>query len=79
MTIEDAINDLTAKSKSISSGAIFKVVKVSEEEARLSVYVPGEHVEPIREATREQAVKLIVEGLDVQIFVYDKAENPPPD
>lgn len=78
MTIDEAINDLKAKSSAISSGAIFKSLKVSEEEARLSVYVPGEHVEPIRNATRDQAVKLIVEGLDVQIFVYDKAENPPP-
>lgn len=74
MTIDDAINELKAKSTAISAGAIFKSVKVSAEEARLSVYVPSEHVEPIREATREQAVKLIVEGLDVQIFVYDKAD-----
>lgn len=78
MTIEDAVNDLKGKCTTISADAIFKVVKVSDEEARLSVYVAGAHVEPIREATREQAVKLIVEGLDVQIFVYDKAENPPP-
>jgi hypothetical protein len=53
MTLDDAINDLKMKIAVMSKGAEFKVVKMSAEEARLSVYVGrgGDAAHPRRDVS----------------------------
>jgi hypothetical protein len=50
---------------------------MSEEEARLNVYAPAVDMERIKVATFQPAINLLnSEGLDVQVFVYDKDAPP---
>jgi hypothetical protein len=77
MTLDDAINDLKMKIAAVIKGAEFKVVKMSAEEARLSVYVSAAEMQPIREATFQPVMDLLnKDGLDIQVLVYDK-DHPP--
>jgi hypothetical protein len=77
MTIDDAINDLKTKIAAVSKGVEFKVVKMSAEEARLSVYVTAAVMHPIREATFQPVMDLLnKDGFDIQVLVYDK-DHPP--
>ena len=77
MSLEEAIWQMSDKIKSASPGAEIKVVKMSEEEARLSVYAPTGEIQTIKDATFLPAVELLnSEGLDIQVFVYDKDAPP---
>jgi hypothetical protein len=77
MSIDDAINDMKAKISAVSKAAEIKVVKISGEEARLSVFVPSAQVQPIREATLQPTLDFLnKDGLDLQVLVYDK-DHPP--
>jgi hypothetical protein len=77
MTLDDAIKEMTGIIKSASVGVDIKTVKMSEEEARLSVYAPAGDMERIKVATFQPAINLLnSEGLDVQVFVYDKDAPP---
>ena len=77
MTLDEAIKEVTTIIKSASGSAEIKTVKMSEEEARLSVYAPAKDIERIKVATFQPAINLLnSDGLDVQVFVYDK--NAPP-
>ena len=61
------------KIKVACPSAEIKSVKMSEEEARLSVYAPAADIQNIRDATFLHAFELLNrEGLDIQVFVYDK-------
>jgi hypothetical protein len=51
------------------------VVKISEEEARISVYAAAGDMQAIKDATFQPVMDMLIEGLDVQVFVYDK-DNP---
>ncbi|NWG34844.1 MAG: hypothetical protein HXY42_10400 [Chloroflexi bacterium] len=63
--------------RSVSTGAEIKAVKMSEEEARLSVYAPAAEIQVIKNATFQPAIDLLNnEGLDIQVFVYDKDAPP---
>ena len=63
--------------KSASPEAKIKVVQMSEEEARLGVYAPAGDMQKIKDETFLPAIELLnSEGLDIQVFVYDK--NAPP-
>ena len=63
--------------KSASPEAEIKVVKMSEEEARLSVYAPAGDMQKIKDETFLPAIELLnSEGLDIQVFVYDKDVPP---
>lgn len=54
-----------------------KTVKMSDEEARLSVYAPAADIQKIRDATFQPAIDLLNnEGFDIQVFVYDKDAPP---
>jgi hypothetical protein len=80
MTLDEAVNDLKTKVTAISAGAVVKVMRVSDEEARVSIYAPAEHVTPLQDATREPTIQwLAKDGLDVQVFVYDSATTKPPE
>ena len=75
MTLDDAIKQIQLTIKASSSGTEIKVVKISEEEARISVYAPAENMQAIKDATFQPVMDFLIDGLDVQVFVYDK-DNP---
>jgi hypothetical protein len=77
MSLDDAIKQMTDKIKAACGGAELKTVKMSDEEARLSVYAPAGDIQKIKDATFQPAIDLLNgDGLDIQVFVYDK--NAPP-
>jgi hypothetical protein len=77
MSIDEAIKEMTDKVKGACAGAQVKVAKMSDEEARLSVYAPAGDIQKIKDATFQPAIDLLnKDGLDVQVFVYDKDAPP---
>jgi hypothetical protein len=77
MSLDDAIKQMISIIHSASGTAEVKIVKMSDEEARLSVYAPAGDMERIKVATFQPAINYLnSEGLDIQVFVYDK--NAPP-
>jgi len=77
MSLDEAIQQMTDKIKSASPTSEVKSVKMSEEEARLSVYAPAGEMQKIKDATFLPAIELLNgEGLDIQVFVYDKDAPP---
>ena len=77
MSLEEAIQQMSDKIKAACPGAEIKSVKMSDEEARLSVYAPAVDIQAIKDATFMVAIKLLnSEGLDIQVFVYDKDAPP---
>ncbi len=77
MSLDDAIQQMQAKITAASQGAEIKVVKMSEEEARISVYAPASDMQAIKDATFQPAIDFLnVDGLDIQVFVYDKDAPP---
>ncbi len=79
MTIDDAVNKVKAQIASIAADAVFRVKKMSDEEARISVYVAADKVQAITDGTRDMVIQLLSnEGLDVQVFPYDIATTTPP-
>jgi hypothetical protein len=77
MSIDDAIQQMTDKIKAACESAEIKSVKMSDEEARLSVYAPAGDMQKIKDATFQPAIDLLnSEGLDIQVFVYDKDAPP---
>jgi hypothetical protein len=77
MVLDDAIKEMTSLIKTACKDADVKTVVMSEEEARLSVYAPAGDIERIKTATFQPAINLLnSEGLDIQVFVYDKDAPP---
>ena len=77
MSLDDAIKQMTEKIKATCGGAEVKTVKMSDEEARLSVYAPAGDMQKIKDATFQPAIDLLnSDGLDIQVFVYDKDAPP---
>lgn len=73
MTLEDAIEQMIDIIKNACASADVKTVKMSDEEARLSVYAPAAEMERIKVATFQPAINLLnSDGLDIQVFVYDR-------
>lgn len=65
---------MTGLIKSECPEADVRTVKISDEEARLSVYAPARDIQTIKDATFLPAIELLNrEGLDVQVFIYDQA------
>ncbi len=77
MSIDDAIKQVQLTIKATSPGTEIKVVKISDEEARISVYAPAGEMQAIKNATFQPVLDLLTKGLDVQVFVYDK-DHPAP-
>ncbi len=72
MSIDDAIKQMTEKIKAACGSAEVKVAKMSDEEARLSVYAPAGDMRKIKDATFQPAMDMLnKDGMDVQVFVYD--------
>ena len=79
MTIDEAINDLTMRIKSVSPDAVVRVQKRSGEEASIRAYAPADDADAIKAATQEITLSLLTnEGLDVQVLVYDITTSLPP-
>jgi len=77
MSLDDAIKQMTDKIKAASASAEVKTVKMSDEEARLSVYAPAGDIQKIKDATFQPAIDLLNnDGMDIQVFVYDKDAPP---
>lgn len=77
MTLDDAIKRMSDVIRGISAGAEIKTVKMSDEEARLSVYASAGDIQAIKDATFKPAIDLLNnEGMDIQVFVYDKDAPP---
>ena len=77
MSLDDAIQQMNEKIKAASPGVEIKVVKMSEEEARLSVYATAGDIQKIKDATFQPALDFLnSDGLDIQVFVYDKDAPP---
>jgi len=77
MNIDDAIQQMTEKIKAACASAEVKAVKMSDEEARLSVYAPAADIQKIKDTTFQPAIDMLnKDGLDIQVFVYDKDAPP---
>jgi hypothetical protein len=73
MPLDEAIQQMNDRIKAACPGAEIKAVRMSKEEARLSVYAPAGDVQAIKDAIFLPAVELLNnEGLDIQMFVYDQ-------
>ena len=80
MTIDDALNEMTALILGVSPSAVIRSKKRGSDELAIRAYAPAEHEDAIREATRERSVELLTkEGLDVQILTYDITTSLPPE
>lgn len=77
MSIDDAINKMTELIKGACASAEIKAAKMSDEEVRLSVYAPAGDMQKIKDATFQPAIDMLNnDGMDVQVFVYDKDAPP---
>lgn len=77
MSIDDAIKQMTDLIKAACASAEIKAAKMSDEEARLSVYAPAGDIQNIKDATFMPAMDLLNnDGMDVQVFVYDRDAPP---
>jgi hypothetical protein len=74
MSIDDAIKKMTDIVKAACGSAEVKTAKMSDEEARISVYAPAGDMQKIKDATFQPALDMLnKDGMDVQVFVYDTA------
>jgi len=77
MTVDEAIKEMQSKISAACAAAEMKVVKMSEEEARITVLAPAGDMQKIKDATFQPALDLLnKDGLDIQVFVYDKDAPP---
>jgi hypothetical protein len=77
MSIDDAIKEMQAKITAVSGGVQMKVVKMSDEEARITVLAPAGDIQLIKDATFMPAMELLNnDGFDIQVQVYDKDAPP---
>lgn len=77
MSIDDAIKKMTDLIKGACASAEVKAAKMSDEEARLTVMAPAGDMQKIKDATFQPAIDMLnADGMDVQVFVYDKDAPP---
>lgn len=77
MSIDDAIKKMTDLVIAACASAEIKAIKMSDEEARLTVLAPAGDMQKIKDATFQPAIDMLnSDGMDVQVFVYDKDAPP---
>jgi hypothetical protein len=77
MSLDDAIQQMSDTIKAACPAAEIKTVKMSDEEARMSIYAPAVDIQKIKDATFQPVIDLLnSDGLDIQVFVYDKDAPP---
>jgi hypothetical protein len=77
MSLDDAIKAIQTIITTTSASAQIKVVKMSDEEARLTVLVPAADMQKVKDATFMPAMNFLNnDGFDLQVQVYDKDAPP---
>ena len=77
MTVDEAIQVMQTKISAACAVAEMKVAKMSNEEARITVLAPAGAMQKIKDAAFQPAIDFLnKDGLDVQVFVYDKDAPP---
>jgi hypothetical protein len=77
MTIDEAIKEMQSKISAACASAEMKVVKMSDEEARITVLAPASDMQKIKDTAFQPAIDFLnTDGLDIQVFVYDKDAPP---
>jgi len=77
MSIDDVIKKMTDLVTAACASAEIKAIKMSDEEARLTVLAPAGDMQKIKDATFQPAIDMLnSDGMDVQVFVYDKDAPP---
>ena len=77
MSLDDAIKKMSDVITGVSAGVEIKTVKMSDDEARLSVYAPAGDMQAIKDATFKPAIDMLNnDDVDIQVFVYDKDAPP---
>ena len=77
MTIDEAIQQMQGKISTACASAEQKVVRISDEEARITVLAPAGDMQQVKDAAFQPAIDFLnKDGLDVQVFVYDKDAPP---
>ena len=77
MTVDQAIQEMQSKISAACAAAQMKVTKMSDEEARITVLAPAGDMQKIKDATFQPALDFLnKDGLDIQVFVYDKDAPP---
>jgi len=77
MALDDAIKTMQSKITAASAGAQMKVVKMSDEEARITVHAPAGDIQAIKDATFMPVMDFLNnEGFDIQVQIYDKDAPP---
>ncbi len=73
MSIDDAIKDMQSKISGACASAQMKVVKMSDEEARITVNAPAGDAQKIKDATFQPAIDYLnKEGFDIQVQIYSE-------
>ncbi len=72
MSIDDAIKKMSEIITAACGDVEIKAVKMSDEEARLSVYAPAADMQKVKDAAFQPALDMLKDEVDVQVFVYDK-------
>jgi len=75
MFIDQAITNMEIVINGVSASAEIKSLKISEEEARLTMLVPAGEIQTVKDAAFQPMMDALIEGLDIQVLVYDK-DNP---
>ena len=77
MTLDQAVKQMTATIQAAGGSAEVKTVRISDEEARLSVHAAAGDMQKIKDAAFQPALDFLnKDGLDLQVFVYDKDAPP---
>ena len=77
MSLDDAIKAMQTVITAASASAQIKVVKMSDEEARLTVLVPAADMQKVKDASFMPAMNFLNnDGFDLQVQVYDKDAPP---
>jgi len=77
MTVDQAMQEMQSKISAACAAAEMKVTRMSEEEVRITVLAPAGDMQKIKDATFQPALDFLnKDGLDIQVFVYDKGAAP---
>ena len=80
MTLDEAQNEITELIKGVSPDAVLRTQRRGSDTLIIRAYVPADHQDNVREATRARSVELLTENeLDVQVITYDITTSLPPE
>ncbi len=77
MTIDEAVAKMESIILGVSAVAEVRALRISDEEARLTVLVPAGDIQAVKDAAFQPVMDFLIEGFDLQVLVYDR-DNPTP-